>query len=120
MPLLQAMSERANLLFARENIGAVTWPGGVQFSEIARKLGIAKTDAEEEFLNAWPTSLQRCIIGVFETALASEPRTSVTTCWVPDYDFSVSVWDAHATPGSARAITMVLRSPYPPDGYKGR
>lgn len=119
MPLLQAMSERANHLFSRENIGAVSWPGGHQLVDIAEKLGVATTDAEKQYLEAWPTSLQRCIIGVLESATESRARVPVTMCWAPDYDYSVQVWDAHATANSARAITMVLRGPYPDGGAKG-
>ena len=113
MPLLQAIGERANSIFSRENIQSVSFPQGRRLSDVARVLGIATSDAESRFLDTWPSSLQQCILSVLRDALDQKPPTPVTMCWVPDYDYSVSVWDAHATKGSARAITMILKSPYP-------
>lgn len=113
MPLLQEMSERANELFSRKNIGSLTWPGGQRLSQTASELGIAVSSDEVEFLDKWPATLQRCVLAAIEEALNSEPRVPIQICWTPDYDFNVSIWDAHGTQKSTRAMTIVMRSPYP-------
>lgn len=115
MPLLQAMTERANHTFSRKNIAAVSWPAGAKLPEVAEKLGIAETEKEVAFLEKWPSSIQAAITAVFEDAVSHDPPIPVQIVWIPDYDYAMSVWDAHAVKGSTRAITMEIRSPYPED-----
>ena len=58
-------------------------------------------------------SIQKGVLATLEYAMTREPKIPVTISWAPDYDFSVSIWDAHSTEKSARAITIMMRSPYP-------
>ena len=113
MPFLQAIGERANEQFSRKNLGQFTWQSGDSLREVAEKLDIVTSDAEGDYLDSWPMSIQKGVLATLEYALTSEPKIPVTISWAPDYDFNASIWDAHGTDKSERAITIIMRSPYP-------
>jgi len=115
MPFLQAMAERANHRFNRENINDVD-AGRLavkSLGALASGLGIARTKIETEYLDAWPHALQAVVRAALQSALERQPRVPVTIAWVPGYDYEVDVWDAHSVKNSIGAITILLRSPYP-------
>jgi hypothetical protein len=127
MPLNGLLVERANAVFNREAIQRVAadalLPRGFNrtvLSTAATSLGIAQNDAEREALNQWPVVLQEVIRGALQGAVlassAAENYESIlpaTLAWVPAYDYTVSVSQAHSAIGSAGGITILLGSPYP-------
>lgn len=115
MPFLQAIAERANHQFSRENISNVD--GGrlaaTSLGALASGLGIARSKTETDYLDAWPPALQAAVRAVLQSAVARQPRVPVTIAWVPGYDYEVDVWESKSVKNSIGAITIVLRSPYP-------
>jgi hypothetical protein len=85
MPAFQAMAERANHIFNRENIGFI--PVGAfehaSFATIAAALGIVKTDYEKSFLGSWPLSIQDAMTAAIRSAVVREPRLpgTISSCW---------------------------------------
>lgn len=115
MPFLQKMSERANDLFNRDNIGNVQADrlAAKSLGDLASGLGISRSKTEADYLDAWPQSLQAALIAVLQSAVQRQPRVPVTIAWSPGYDYEVNVWESQSIPNSIGAITILLRSPYP-------
>jgi hypothetical protein len=113
MPSMQAMVERSNYKFNRENIGDVNadWLApGVSLAQAAQSAGIAETDADMQYLNALPPGLQEVIRAALYSAVTRE--LPVTLAWAPAFDFSVSVWDVASTVQSVGGMTLLIRGPY--------
>ena len=127
MPLNGLLVERANAVFNREAIQRVAQdallPRGFDralLSSAATNLGIAQSDAERAALDQWPIVLQEVIRGALHgavvTSRAAETYESIlpaTLAWVPAYDYTVSVSQAHSAVNSTGGITILLGSPYP-------
>lgn len=115
MPFLQAMAERANELFNRENIARVdaSHLAKTSLSALASGLGIARNKLETDYLDAWPHALQAAVRAVLQSAVERRPAVPVTISWVPGYDYEVDVWESKSVKNSIGAITLLLRSPYP-------
>lgn len=116
MPLLQAISERFNSSFSRESISGINIPDNadeLSIGELAHHLELIKTPHEKHHVDGWPSTLQDCLKATVLSALRQQPRVPIQLCWAPDYDYSVTIWDAHSTQNSHRAITILLRGPYP-------
>lgn len=115
MPFLQRMSERANDLFNRHNIGNIQ-PDRLatkSLGALASGLGISQSKTETDYLDAWPHALQAALIAVLQNAVQRQPRVPVTIAWTPGYDYEVNVWESKSIKDSIGAITILLRSPYP-------
>lgn len=115
MPFLQAMAERANELFNRENISKVDRGRLKETSlgALASDLGIARNKTEIDYLDAWPQSLQAALRAVLQSAVERRPPVPVTIAWAPGYDYEMDVWESKSVKKSIGAITILLRSPYP-------
>lgn len=115
MPFLQAMAERANERFNRENISNVDAGrlAATSLGALASGLGIARNKTEADYLDAWPQSLQAAVHAVLQSAVERQPRVPVTIAWVPGYDYEVDVWESKSVKNSIGAITILLRSAYP-------
>ena len=110
MPLNGLLVERANAVFNRDAIREVAadalLPRGFDkalLSSAATSLGIARSDAEIAALDQWPIVLQEVIRGALQGAVlaskAAENYESIlpaTLAWVPAYDYTVSVSQAHS------------------------
>ena len=115
MPFLQAMAERANDQFNRENIGRVD-PGRLgetSLGALATALGIARNKTERDYLDSWPLALQAAVRAVLQSAVQRQPRVPVTITWTPAYDYEVDFWESKSVKNSIGAITIIMRSPYP-------
>ena len=120
MPLLQAMAERANVRFNRENIVSLsvdTFRAPATFGDMAAALDIARTPVEREFLDTWPRALQDAIRAALSSAVNRTPRFPVTFLWMPGYDFEVMISEARTVGGSIGGVSIFLRSRYPGDNY---
>ena len=118
MPFLQAMAERANELFSRENISKVN-PAPLaepSLGALASGLGIARNETERDYLDDWPQALQAAVRAVLQSAVERRPPVPVTISWAPAYDYEVDVWESRSVKNSIGAITLLLRSPYPDVG----
>jgi hypothetical protein len=116
MPLLQLMAERANEAFGRERIEKLTVETfDRSFARIAADLGIARSEAEQRYLESWPASLQEAFKAVVRSAVTRSPRVPITVCWAPGYDFELMVAESRQVGQSIGAITIFLRSRYPGD-----
>lgn len=118
MPAMQAMTERANVLFNRENIDKIDpqlLAPGVDLPTAARELGIAATEAEVAFLSTWPAGLQEALRATLYSALTTAPRLPVTLAWAPGYDYEMNLFQAAGTAQSIGGTTVTLRSRYPGD-----
>ena len=127
MPLNGLLVERANAVFNRDAIQKIAAdslvPRGFDsalLSSAAASLGIVRSDAERAALDQWPIVLQEVIRGALHGAVlvsqAAESYESIlpaTLAWVPAYDYTVSVSQAHSAVKSAGGITILLGSPYP-------
>jgi hypothetical protein len=127
MPLNGLLVERANAIFNRDAIQKINAdtlvPRGFDrtlLSSAAASLGIVQSDAERAALDQWPIVLQEVIRGALQgavvTSRAAESYASIlpaTLAWVPAYDYTVSVSQAHSAVQSAGGITILLGSPYP-------
>lgn len=116
MPFLQAMAERANEQFNRENISKVRLAGFKETSTLgalASALGVARNKIETDYLDAWPPSLQAAVRAVLQSAVERKPPVPVTIAWTPAYDYEMDAWESKSVKKSIGAITIVLRSPYP-------
>lgn len=113
MPSMQAMVERSNLKFNRENISEFNaqWLApGVSLAEGAQSGGIAVTDAEVQYLQALPAGHQEVIRAALYSAVMRE--LPVTLAWAPAFDFSVTVWEVATTAQSVGGMTLLVRGPY--------
>ena len=118
MPFFQAMAERANVIFDRNNITGVNLNNlqpGLSLGEIADALGIATTQDEKDYLDGWPPALQEAIRAVLLSAVTQTPRVPVCFSWAPAYDYELHLWEARSTANSPGGITVFLRSRYPDD-----
>lgn len=115
MPFLQAIAERANQLFNRENIIKVDAHRleAASLGALASGLEIARNKTEIDYLDSWPQALQAAIRAVLQSAVERRPPVPVTIAWVPGVDYEVDVWESRSVKNSIGAITMLLRSPYP-------
>ena len=115
MPFLQAMAERANERFNRENISKVDVRplAAPSLGALASSLGIARNKTEIDYLDAWPQALQAAVRAVLQSAVERRPPVPVTIAWVPGYDYEVDAWESKSVKNSIGAITLLLRSPYP-------
>lgn len=115
MPFLQAMAERANDLFNRENISKVDVSrlATTSLAALASGLGIARNKTETDYLDTWPHALQAAVSAVLQSAVERRPPVPVTIAWVPGYDYEVDVWESRSVKNSIGAITILMRSPYP-------
>ena len=115
MPFLQAMAERANERFNRENISKVhaSRLRTTSLAALASALGIARSKIETDYLDTWPKALQAAVGAVLQSAVERRPPVPVTIAWVPGYDYEVDVWESKSVKNSIGAITVLLRSPYP-------
>lgn len=115
MPFLQAMAERANELFNRENISKVdaSLLATTSLAALASGLGIARNKIETDYLKAWPHALQAAVSAALQSAVERRPPVPVTIAWVPGYDYEVDVWESKSVKNSIGAITILMRSPYP-------
>jgi hypothetical protein len=115
MPFLQAMAERANEVFNRENISKVDVSrlGTTSLAALASGLGIARSKTETDYLDTWPQALQAAVRAVLQSAVERRPPVPVTIAWVPGYDYEVDVWESKSVKNSIGAITILMRSPYP-------
>lgn len=115
MPFLQAMAERANELFNRENISKVEPARLTETSlgALASGLGIARNKTEKDYLDGWPQAIQATVRAVLQSAVERRPPVPVTIAWTPAYDYEVDVWESKSVKNSIGAITIMLRSPYP-------
>ena len=113
MPLLQAMSARANVTLNRENIANVTEEVRTSptLVQLAVGLGIAQSEAEQAYLSAWPVSMGESLRAL--VARAIQIHQPVTLSWAPGYDYSMTVWEAADTDISPGGLTVLLRSRYP-------
>lgn len=113
MPLLQAMSERANARFTRAAVqqlhsGLVS---GDSLAAVVQSLEIATNDAELAYLMAWPSTLREVMRTVLVSAVSeSQP---LTVSWAPGYDYRINLWEAADTDVSPGGLTMLLQSRYP-------
>jgi len=113
MPSMQAMVERSNDKFKRENIGEFNaeWLApGVPLAQGAQSAGIAQTQTEVQYLEALPAGHQE----VLRAALYSAVQRSlpVTLAWAPAFDFSVTVWEVAGTGQSMGGMTLLIQGPY--------
>lgn len=116
MPLLQAMAERFNQRFRRDNVGEVdpkALAPETSLPLLASALGIATTDAEMAFLAGWPVGLQQAVRALLESAV--KRRQPVALTWAPGYDYEVRAWEARSTATSPGGVTLHLLSRYPGD-----
>lgn len=119
MPMMQAMVERANQRFNRENIKAMqaqsaSLAAGTDLAAGARALGIAASGREEEFLRAWPAGIKEAIrAAVFDALTRPGGPLPVQFTWAPAYDYEVAVWEVAGTAESMGGMTIALRSPIP-------
>ena len=115
MPLLQAMSMRANFILNRDRIGNIelgaldadTLPG------LATNLEIATNDNERAYLGAWPPTLQEGLRATLVSAI--NRRQPVTVSWAPAYDYQITLWEAADTDVSPGGLTILLQGRYPGD-----
>ncbi len=119
MPMMQAMVERANQRFNRENIKDVAarrdaLAPGADLADGARALGVASDGREQEFLRSWPAGVKEAIrAAVYSAVTRPEGPLPVQFVWAPGYDFEVTVWEVAGTPESLGGMTIALRGPVP-------
>ena len=130
MPLFQRLLEKANRLFASDNIGSVhsdalapREPSAHLLADCADALGMGLTSEERQFVNKTPISIQEAIRGTCYTAVVrsrvsvdnDQPlqKIPVTFAWTPQYDYELVVVEARSTASSWGGITILLRTPYP-------
>lgn len=119
MPMMQAMVERANQRFNRENIEAIqaqsaSLGAGTDLAAGARALGIAADRREEEFLRSWPGGIKEAIrAAVYDALMRPSGPLPVQFTWAPGYDYEVTVWEVAGTAESMGGMTIALKSPVP-------
>lgn len=113
MPLLTKMSERLNEMYSSGNIEAANFAEGDDLRTVFSAMGVAVNDAERDWLDTWPPAIQDTMLSVLRHAATAKPRVPLIISWRPDYDYSISVWDARSTVNSIRGITVQITSPYP-------
>jgi hypothetical protein len=114
MPSMQAMVERLNMKFNRENISLVPEElllPDADLVESAEKFGIANPGSEVDYLKTWPPGLLKAV----QAALLSARQRSlpVQFVWVPAYQYEVNSWEVAGTRQSLGGMSMVLKSPLP-------
>jgi hypothetical protein len=110
---MQAMVERANTKFNRENIGEFNaeWLApGVPLAQGAQQAGIAVTNAEVQYLESLPAGHQEALRASLYSAVTR--GLPVTLAWAPAFDFSVGVWEVAGTGQSMGGMTLFVRGPY--------
>jgi len=140
MPQMQVMVERANYVFASDQLNhpgfpdinvhdkKLFWvkPDPAHFDEFdskgdPRKLGaigvdlkIASPGVEEALLNGFPAGVQTAIRAVLRRNLqrAVGQRYGVQFGWSPGYDYEVSIVECPPVQGSMGGITILIRTPY--------
>lgn len=119
MPMMQAMVERANHRFNRDNMKETralseSLSPGNDLAAGARALGIAASGREEQFLRSWPAALKEAIrAAVYDALVRADGPLPVQFTWSPAYDYEVTVWEVAGTPESIGGITIALKSPIP-------
>ncbi len=119
MPMMQAMVERANHRFNRENIESMrkesaSLAPGEDLAAGARALGIAANGREEAFLRAWPPGIREAIrAAVYDALVRPDGPLPVQFTWSPAYDYEVTVWEVAGTAESMGGMTIALKSPVP-------
>ena len=113
MPLLQAMSKRANECLNRDNIGGIDAEllTGDSLSQLAADLGIATTASELAYLDAWPSTMQEGLRAILVDAV--KKGQPVTVAWAPAYDYQITLWEAADTDVSPGGLTLLLQGRYP-------
>lgn len=113
MPLLDLMAERANTMLGRTGILNVDRgklaPNSL--SEVAVRLGIAKTPADVGYLDSWPIGLQHALLAAVRSG--AEREIPVTLAWQPGYDYGLQIAESRMVGSSAGRITIILTGPYP-------
>lgn len=116
MPNFNAMVERANISFNRQDIGGVPkdlLAPGADFVEAARAAGIALNPADAAVLGAIPAGVTEAFRGALHSAIQRGVPVQIT--WAPGYDYELSVWESKGTATTIGAMTVVLRTRYPGD-----
>ncbi len=114
MPSMQAMVERLNVRFNRDNIREIEQTllaPQANLVESAQKAGIAVSDAEIAYLSSWPAGLQEAIRAALASARAR--LLPVQFVWAPGYQYEVNFWEVAGTERSLGGMTVVFRSPLP-------
>lgn len=118
MPQFQAMVERANMAFNRENLANVRrelFAPGASLSEAARTMGIAGDDREEGFLRALQPAVKEGIRSAIYASITGSPPIPVQFLWMPAGHEEVRT---ASVPGSSKSIggtSVLLHTPIPPE-----
>lgn len=113
MPTMQAMTEKANERFNRNNIGAVSRTAiapGQTLDQACQALGIAATPAEIEYLSKWPVGMQEALRAAVDSAVSR--GLPVTFAWLEGH-YELTISEVAGTATSLGGMTVVMRSPVP-------
>ncbi len=119
MPMYQAIAERLNSQFNRENIGRM---GKKQFApgeliDVFQQMGLIHNEEQAEFVRSMPMALRETLRAVYNSAINREHQIPVTIAWLPGYDWEITVAEAPGVPGSIGGITIIVRTRYPADRH---
>ena len=89
---------------------------GVALAEALRRAqNVELTDAVYDFIDQWPSALQKAVQAVIWENFSREETVPITFAWTPAYDYSVTIYDVHDTATTRGGITVLLTSRYPDD-----
>lgn len=126
MPTMQTALGSMNQSFAAGSIGEIPSdvveefrPGpDTSFVSALRRLpGLDMSDAVFDYLEEWPTALQRSVQAVIWENLTRGAVVPITFAWTPSYDYSVTIFDVRDTDKTAGGITVLFTSRYPADAH---
>lgn len=112
MPYAQAMVERINVAYNKDNVAKLPQDNldAMPFGAAAEKLGLATTAAEVNYLNTIPPSVRDAIRAALRSARVRGVRLQML--WAPGADFELTVSEVPGIPDSPGGISLLLKGPY--------
>jgi hypothetical protein len=123
MPAMQTALSAMNMSFSSASIGDVDpepFQPNANTSLVGALRSVSGLDLAEEifdYLDRWPTALQRAAQAVIWENLTRGAVVPMTFAWTPGYDYSVTFFDVRDTDETAGGITVLFTSRYPMDAH---
>ena len=123
MPAMQTALSAMNKSFSSETIGDIDpeqFRPGFDTSLVSALRSVPGLDVDDaifEYVEGWPTALQRSVQAAIWENLTRGAVVPMTFAWTPGYDFSVTLHDVRDTDETAGGITVLFTSRYPADTH---
>jgi len=126
MPLMQTALSSMNASFGAGSIAdlgpdvvdAFQPTPDTSLAEALRRVpGLDMSDAVFNYVDGWPTALQRAVQAVIWENFTRGAAVPITFAWSPGYDYSLTVFDVRDTRETRGGITVLLTSRYPDDAH---